>query len=393
VAEKNSAKSAKTARTAKCTETGDVSALDSAVPELTRRGFLEIASLAVSSFASGGCGLAGGLMPSEPVQVGKATKDYICATDKESLLRPARTIYDDEALSQITAKDLPDAVGQQSAPAKYFQRRVAADLGNCMGCGRCLMVCPINEATNLQPVALNDFAQQGKLPKDQQNTAELKHFIFACFQCGRCNDVCPQGASRQRMVMWSRARLVAETPKEYDRLLKYRGPNAGLDAAIVRRYLAVSRVWDRRLLASLDRTSFRRCDTVLYFGCYALGSPELCHALMCLHDKLGLDYEIVSGFDWCCGEPMGLAGRFDEYNRLNRNLFENAFEQIQPKRVITGCAECNAALLHQQKFYGAKFEAMYSSLWVREHLADFKLNSARCSRTHSDEYIASNLAP
>src|SRR5205823_6898717 len=55
-------------------------------------------------------------------------------------------------------------------------------------------------------------------------------------------------------------------------------------------------------------------------------------------------------------------------------LFENAFGQIQPRRVITGCAECNAALLHQQKFYGARFEAIYSSVWVREHLQEFGID-------------------
>jgi Fe-S oxidoreductase len=342
--------------------------------EMTRRGFLELASLATASFAVSGCGLARGLGRSGPIEVGTATKDYLCATDVNTMLRPAQSIYDDAALALLKDEDLPDPIGQESAPASYLRKLTAVDLAKCMGCGQCLMVCPITQATNLVPADLNRLARNGRLPEDRERAATLTAFIFSCFQCGRCNEVCPQGASRQRTVMWSRARIADEVPRQYDRLIKWRGPNAGIDAAIVRRYLALSRVRDPRLLATLDRKTFRRSDTALYFGCYALGSPDLCHALMCLHDKLGLDYEVVAGFDWCCGEPMGLAGRFDEYDRLNRNLFENAFGQIEPKRVITGCAECNAALLHQQKFYGAKFEVVYSSVWVREHLAALRLD-------------------
>jgi Fe-S oxidoreductase len=341
--------------------------------ELTRRAFLEIASLAGASFAISGCGLAARLKPYQPIETGKATHEYLCATDASAMLQPPQSIYDDAALASLTESDLPADIGQTSETAALMRKRVALDISRCIGCGQCLMVCPVVEATNLTPVVLNRVAQSGNMPADAASVATLKSFIFGCFQCGRCNEVCPQGASRQRMTMWSRSRILDDTPIQYDRLIKWRGPNAGLDAAIIKRFLALSRVSDRRLLGALDRKTFRRADTALYFGCYALGSPELCHALMCLHDKLGLDYEVVAGFEWCCGEPMGLAGRFDEYDRLNRNLFENAFGQIQPKRVITGCAECNAALLHQQKFYGAKFEVVYSSAWVREHLADFKL--------------------
>lgn len=375
--------------------------LDESV-ELTRRGFLEVASLAAASFAVSGCGLARRLESGGPVPVGRATKDYACATDADNILRPPQGIYDDGALSLLTEKDLPQGVGQASAPAQYLRKRVAVDLAKCMGCGQCLMVCPITEATNLEPAALNGFAQDGGLPEDPESTAALKNFIFSCFQCGRCNEVCPQGASRQRTVMWSRARIADDVPHQYDRLLKWRGPSAGVEAAIVKRYLTLTRVRDPRLLDTLDRKTFRRAETALYFGCYALGSPDLCHALMCLHDKLGLDYEVVAGFDWCCGEPMGLAGRFDEYDRLNRNLFDNAFGQIQPERVITGCAECNAALLHQQKFYGAKFEAVYSSVWVREHLADFRIHSSdlplalhdacKAGRMPADGYFAAPAA-
>src|SRR5437868_12452289 len=66
--------------------------------ELTRRGFLEIASLATASFAISGCGLAGRAEPLHPIAVGKAENDYLCRTDSNNAMRPAVSIYDDAAL-------------------------------------------------------------------------------------------------------------------------------------------------------------------------------------------------------------------------------------------------------------------------------------------------------
>ncbi|MBF0287845.1 MAG: (Fe-S)-binding protein [SAR324 cluster bacterium] len=116
----------------------------------------------------------------------------------------------------------------------------------------------------------------------------------------------------------------------------------------------------------MDKTEFKQCDTLIYFGCYIFSNTGAQFKTIELADKLGIDYEVLGGLKSCCGWPQLMGGRIEESEYLHRYVAD-VIEQIQPKEVITGCMECFASLKRMLQIKRTDWKALTTSQWMLNH--------------------------
>lgn len=106
--------------------------------------------------------------------------------------------------------------------------------------------------------------------------------------------------------------------------------------------------------------------TLLYFGCYAFtptGSPSV---TLDLAEAMGIEYEILAGLRTCCGWPQYLSGDLERGEALLLAL-GGLIDKAEPKVVVSGCAECVAAVQVLASRSGGAFESISTVEWLRRN--------------------------
>jgi Fe-S oxidoreductase len=132
-------------------------------------------------------------------------------------------------------------------------------------------------------------------------------------------------------------------------------------------YDVVMRIAGGPLGKHVDKSEFEKKGLLFYFGCYVFspsGSPT---ATLKLADRLGLDYEVLAGVRSCCGWPQYLTGQMGYGQQMLTHL-DSLINKIEPKWIVTGCAECYAALLRLKKKTHASWTPLTTPEWLLEHV-------------------------
>ena len=240
------------------------------------------------------------------------------------------------------------------------------DFGNaaCVGYDLCMKACPVVDP-DLSIADLNDAADD---PAVLSRLA--RQLATDCVQCGRCTTACPTGAPRDHMVLQLRASM-PDRPGRYAQYARLRGAHGKqswlkglvMSALALRSKGAV----DPRLRARIDSRRYRQAHTLLYFGCYAFsptGSPTV---TLDLADMMAVDYEVIGGLRTCCGWPQYLSGDVARAQILIEALGD-LIDQIQPEVVVSGCAECVAAVALLARQRGASWESISTIDWICRNL-------------------------
>lgn len=224
---------------------------------------------------------------------------------------------------------------------------VLDEMSQCIGCNECMYVCPVSKSPDLTISLLNDAITGEKPPQ-----GIVREFALNCIQCGKCVPVCPPGVRRDLMVLYTKHRL-SSYPAKYDVYVRLKQPNPPAPAKAI---YAIKKRTMKKSLGDL----YEKCDTeelkpaelLFYPGCYVFN--EICHKTTAVLDYLNEDYEILAGYTTCCGWPQYLQGRFEMADEFMEKLWQS-IQKINPKRIITSCAECYAALRKLKAWKQADF--------------------------------------
>jgi Fe-S oxidoreductase len=116
----------------------------------------------------------------------------------------------------------------------------------------------------------------------------------------------------------------------------------------------------------LDKAELESKDLLFYFGCYVFSPSKAPAATLKLADRLELDYEVLAGVRSCCGWPQYLTGKMGYGQQMLTHL-GTLIDQADPEIIVTGCAECYAALLRLKKKTGASWTPLTTPEWLLEH--------------------------
>ena len=233
-----------------------------------------------------------------------------------------------------------------------------AELGlrNCIGANACMEACPVNRL-RVNQNELDSVMVSGVW------TERVQTFVTECVQCGDCTLACPAGVQRDQMMLLLKSRL-PRIPREWKRyyLLKGRRDQSWL--------ISIADLFSRRMAGPLgkyvDKPHLERKSLLFYLGCYVFSPSGAPQATLRLADRLGLDYEVLAGVRSCCGWPQYLTGRMD-YGQGMLEYLGGLIEQASPERIVTGCAECHAALLRLKKRTGATWVPLTTPQWLLGH--------------------------
>lgn len=237
--------------------------------------------------------------------------------------------------------------------------RKAAEFGldNCIGSNDCMLVCPVNR------LKINQSELDTVMVTDSW-TDRVKTFVTECIQCGDCTLACPAGVQRDQMMLYLKSQL-PDIPLQWKLYYLQKGRNKD-QSALISVIDFFARLTIGPLGKHIDKTKFEKKSLLFYFGCYIVspsGAPE---ATLKLADRLGLDYEVLGGARSCCGWPQYLTGKMGFGQQMLTHLGE-LIDSIEPQVIVSGCAECYAALLRLKKKTGASWIPMTTTQWLLGH--------------------------
>jgi Fe-S oxidoreductase len=135
---------------------------------------------------------------------------------------------------------------------------------------------------------------------------------------------------------------------------------------IISAYDVVARILAGPLGKYVDKARLEHKPLLFYFGCYVFSPSRAPAATLALADRLGLDYEVLAGVRSCCGWPQYLTGKMGYGQQMLTHL-ETLIEQADPETIVTGCAECYAALLRLKKKTGAAWTPLTTPAWLLQY--------------------------
>jgi len=233
-----------------------------------------------------------------------------------------------------------------------------ADALVCQDCGRCTGVCPVaRSGLGYSPRKVTrQAATSGQRP------AGFDRVLFSCLGCDRCVPVCPAGVTISDLML----RLRAEVGP---------GPGAGTAAhgGVLQSFmrLMATRPERQHRLDWLDSTLRVSTDgnTILFVGCApyfdcvfdypGFRSVETVRNAIRLLNRIGIEPVLLDD-ERCCGHDLLWLGDEGNFRRLaERNLARIA--ETGAKRIAFSCPEClrTFKLDYRRRFGGPDLELLH----------------------------------
>jgi Fe-S oxidoreductase len=225
-------------------------------------------------------------------------------------------------------------------------------------------ICPVTKDS----FSINELNQASK--DGQAVSTKIKEFTFNCMQCGKCVPVCPVNIRRDYMVRYIKFKLRDQKPWSYKQYLFIKGPDlTGIKGIIQRLYIALKKIITRDLAYFMETTPVKKTEVLFYPGCYIYSKKTVRQTLRLL-DHLGCSYSVLGGITFCCGAPHMLQGEFDRADHC-RKLLHEKIKSVDPKIVITSCAECFEAVEQIKKLKNEKFEILSVAQYLVRNMNKF----------------------
>lgn len=237
-----------------------------------------------------------------------------------------------------------------------LKRGVEFGLDNCIGANACMEACPVNRL-HVNQNELDSVLVSGAW------TERVQTFVTECVQCADCTLACPAGVRRDLMMLYLKTQL-PEIPAAWKKYYTVKGRRDRgwlitlLDAGM--------RITLGKLGKYVDKAHLEQKSLLFYLGCYIASPSGAPAATLALADRLGLDYEVLGGVRSCCGWPQYLSGQMGYGQQMLIHL-GTLIEQVQPEIIVSGCAECYAALLRLKKKSGASWTPLTTPEWLLQH--------------------------
>jgi len=326
------------------------------------------------------------------------------------IISPLKNILrqEEKSLSQIQAIDFDDENIQTFGANRLEEMDSAAILDSyaCIMCCRCQNVCPpYISGSELSPAAyeinkryyLNQnfgkFSLNTFISSPLTDFAITEKAIWDCTACGACVNICPVGIDPMNDIMQIRRKLVLmenKYPKSFQLLFRnldrYANP-WGIDN---------SHRLDWALNKNISTIEQNPDPDILWWvgcaGAFDMLSQKSSLALLSILKQANVNYSVLGRLEKCTGDSARRAGKEDLYFQLAKENIE-ILNEINPKRIMTGCAHCFHALKNEYVSLGCKYEVIHSSQLLLELIETKKLvldaeNELESIRFHDPCYLS-----
>ena len=260
--------------------------------------------------------------------------------------------------------DQTDENRKLSNTRQFMTAVISKYIDQCIKCHRCMDNCPVTKGS----FSINELNQASK--DDQEVPTKIKEFVFNCMQCGKCVPVCPVNIRRDYIVRYIKFKMRGQKPLSYKRYLFIKGPNlTGIKGIIQNLYITLKKITTRDLACFMETTPEKKTEVLFYPGCYIYSKKTVRQTLRLL-DYIGCSYSVLGGVTFCCGAPHMLQGEFDQADHCLKLLHEK-IKAVDPKIVITACAECYEAVAQIKTTYHEKFEVLSVVQYLQRNSGKF----------------------
>jgi Fe-S oxidoreductase len=234
---------------------------------------------------------------------------------------------------------------------EVMTRQVSQYIDQCIRCHRCMDVCPVTKGS-FTIEELNEASR-----RDATVPQTIKDFTFNCVQCGKCVPVCPMDLRRDYMVRYIKYKLRNQKPRRYSRYLLIKGPTCSGGARMIQKlFIATKKFTTRDLAGFMETMPLKKTEVLFYPGCYVYSKKTMRQTLRLLN-HIGCSYSILGGVTTCCGAPHRLQGEFEDADLCLEELYKK-IKTINPKIILTSCAECFEELKHMKDAHNETFEVL-----------------------------------
>jgi Fe-S oxidoreductase len=240
----------------------------------------------------------------------------------------------------------------------------------CYQCGKCDTVCPWNRVRKFPVRKIINQAKFGVVPFESED-------IWLCTTCGNCVQRCPRGVEIIDVMRAMRRVLVP------DGVVPTSIPNLrGFMTSIA----SVGNPWgqepqDRANWAKdLGVKEFSEGTEVLYFSCcYTSYDPRLkkvAQATAGLLTKAGVDFGILGAKEVCCGESVRKAGNETLFKRLARENIKTFIEN-GVKKILVSSPHCYHAFKNEYAEFKVNFEVIHTSQYFAQLINEGRLKPTK----------------
>lgn len=222
-----------------------------------------------------------------------------------------------------------------------------SDVLMCIGCGNCLLACPVYDVTG---PAFGTRGRQGGIGvalASKQKSAEYaaERGLYLCVSCGSCKERCPVSIDIRQDIFDARGAcgegmLSEEQKSALSSIGNYDNPWMQPRAARAK--------WAK------DMELPERGEVVFYPGCsQSLLRPELARKTVELLRDAGLSPAYLGSKESCCGSLARKLGDEEAFKKQIKKLMDQ-FSKAGAKKVIVTCPGCLVSLNLGKEISGAK---------------------------------------
>ena len=236
----------------------------------------------------------------------------------------------------------------------------------CYQCGRCDTVCPWNNVRNFYVRKLINQSKFGVVPFESED-------IWLCTTCGRCVQSCPRGVEIIDVMRAVRRLMVP------DGVVPASIPNL---RSVMTSLASVGNPWgqepkDRANWANdLGVKEFDETTEILYFPCcYPSYDPRLrkvAQATVNILNKAGVNFGILGSKELCCGESVRKAGNEALFKRLAKENIKT-FVDSGVKKILVASPHCYHTFKNEYPEFKVNFEIIHISQFLFQLVREGKL--------------------
>lgn len=237
---------------------------------------------------------------------------------------------------------------------------------NCFQCGKCDTLCPWNEVT--------DFSVRRLIREAVFGVSEIeKEEIWRCTTCGRCPIFCPRDV-RQIDDMVALRRMATRYGVYPSPVKPIRTVNAGLQnqGNPFNEERAKRAEWAR----DLGIKEFTERTEYLYFtDCYLCYDPRLKRVARSTAEILKVakvDFGILGERENCCGESVRKTGNEELFKRLAKENIKTFIDR-GVKKIITSSPHCFHTFKNEYPEFSVRFEVFHITQLILNLIAEGRL--------------------
>lgn len=240
----------------------------------------------------------------------------------------------------------------------------------CFQCGRCDTVCPWNRVRSF---SIRRIVREANLGLSEIGLDD----IWRCTTCGMCPSQCPRGVGQIEVSV--AVRRIATSYGEFPGTAR-KVRAAGTSLATHGNPLSAERSGRDAWASGLGVKPFTEGMELLYFvGCYGSFDPRMRKvsvAIAKILQRAGVEFGILGNEESCCGESIRKAGNEEVFRALAKANIK-AFIDRGVRRILVASPHCYHTFRNEYPEFMVHFEVVHLSELLAELVADGRLTLTR----------------